>query len=101
MTPHDWHMALPHWPRRRSGAGSSDRCPLQSEGMTMRLKTALLRAFLFPVDLLLRIIGPNYRLFYAFFAIAPPAFVAWLARLRTIRAVDHAVRRVPAYCAFL
>jgi phenylacetate-CoA ligase len=69
--------------------------------MTMRLKFALLRAFLFPVDCLLRIIGPNYRLFYAFFAIAPPAFVAWLARLRTIRAVDHAVRRVPAYRAFL
>jgi phenylacetate-CoA ligase len=69
--------------------------------MAMRLKLALIRAFLLPLDLLLHVIAPNYQLFYWFFAVVPPSVVAWLARLRAVRAADHAARTVPAYRAFL
>ncbi len=67
----------------------------------MRSKMTLIRVGLLPSDLLLRVMGPKYLLFYWFFKLAPPSVVAWLARLRAIRAVDRAARRVPAYRAFL
>ena len=60
----------------------------------------LIRISLVPVDWILSIIGPQYTLFYWFFRIAPPALVAWVGRLRAIRAADHAIRRVPAYQDF-
>ena len=69
--------------------------------MLPRLMMTFIRMGLLPFDLLLHLIGPNYRLFYWFFLTAPPGFVAWLGRLRAIRAADSAVRRVPAYRAFL
>jgi len=56
---------------------------------------------LMPVDLLLRVIGPNYRLFFWLFLVMPPGLVAWVFRLRAIRAADYAYRKVPAYRQFL
>jgi phenylacetate-CoA ligase len=67
----------------------------------VRFPMSFIRVGLLPFDLLLHVLGPNYRLFSWFFATAPPAFVARLARLRAVRAADHAVRNVPAYRAFL
>ena len=40
----------------------------------------VLRLGLVPFDLLLRLIGPKYRLFYWFFLTAPPGLVGWLGR---------------------
>jgi phenylacetate-CoA ligase len=93
----------------RANPRSSARIPPHAEGetlsplqvMTRRLQMALIRVCLVPLDLLLRVVGPNYRLFYWFFLVAPPAIVAWLGRLRAIRAAANAARTVPAYRAFL
>ena len=78
--------------------------PIQAEGkrsiLGARERLLLIRVGLVPVDWLLHIVGPKYTLFYWFFRIAPPALVAWVGKLRAIRALDHAVRRVPAYRDF-
>ena len=62
---------------------------------------ALLRVFLLPVDLMLQLVGPRYGLYMWFFRVAPPWLTAGLGRLRAVRALDHAVRKVPAYEQFL
>ncbi len=61
----------------------------------------IIRAGLVPADFALSFIGPRYRLYFWFFSVAPPSWIAWLSRLRTIRAADHAIRKTPAYRAFL
>ena len=58
------------------------------------LRLSLIGLFLIPFDLLLRLIGPQYRLFFLFFATTPPGMVAWLGRLRAIRAGASAAKRV-------
>ena len=63
-----------------------------------RIATGIL---LLPVGLLLRVIGPSYRLFFWFFLVTPPSLVAWIARLRAVRAVENAYRKGPAYRQFL
>ena len=65
------------------------------------LTLRLIRLFLIPFDLLLKVVGPRYTLYFMLFTIAPPRPVGWLGRLRAIRASDNARRRVPAYRAFL
>ncbi len=42
----------------------------------MRSKMTLIRVGLLPSDLLLRVMGPKYLLFFWFFKLAPPSFVA-------------------------
>src|SRR5687767_8662190 len=71
------------------------------DDMMLRLKLTFIRVGLLPFDFLLRLIGPNYRLFYWFFLTAPAGLVGWLGRLRAIRAADTAVQKVPAYRTFL
>ena len=61
----------------------------------------VIRLVLIPVDLILKIVGPRYSLYFWVFRVAPPSMVAWLGRLRAIRAADNASRNVPAYRAFL
>ena len=65
------------------------------------LNPGIVRLILLPMDLVLRIIGPRYRLYFWFFGVAPPRILAWLGRLRAVRASDHAFRKVPAYREFL
>lgn len=77
--------------------------PQTATGNPLRfwLLSPLVDLILLPFDLLLRLVGPNYRLFYLFFLWTPPALVAWLARLRAVRALRTGYRRVPAYRRFL
>lgn len=65
------------------------------------LDPGIVRLILLPVDLVLRFIGPRYRLYFWFFGLAPPRILEWLGRLRAVRASDHAYRKVPAYREFL
>ena len=60
-----------------------------------------IRLFLIPADLALLLIGPRYKLYLWLFGVAPPGWLAWLGRLRAIRAANYAARRVPAYQSFL
>ena len=69
--------------------------------MLAGMRRLMIRAGLIPVDHALSFIGPRYRLYFWFFSIVPPSWIAWLARLRTVRAADHAARKVPAYRSFL
>ena len=66
-----------------------------------KLNRVIICLGLLPVDVVLRIMGPRYWLFFWFLASAPPSLVAWVGRLQAIRAGDHAARKVPAYQAFL
>lgn len=59
------------------------------------------RILLKPADVLLGFIGPRYTLYFWFYKKTPASWIEFLSRLRTIRAIDHAKRRVPAYAAFL
>jgi phenylacetate-CoA ligase len=61
----------------------------------------LIRAFLVPADRALAFVGPRYSFYFWFFSVTPPSWIAWLGRLRAIRAADHARRKVPAYRSFL
>lgn len=54
-----------------------------------------------PIDLVLQLIGPSFTLFIGLFRTVPPPVLAWLGRVRAVRACDHAARRVPAYGEFL
>ncbi len=69
--------------------------------MFHRAKARLIRIGLVPFDWVLAFIGPRYPLFEWFFRTTPPSVVAWLSRLRAIRASDMAIRRVPAYRDFI
>lgn len=69
--------------------------------MLASIQRLVIRIGLLPADVALSFVGPRYRLYFWFFSLAPPSWIAWLARLRTIRAADHAARKVPAYRAFL
>jgi phenylacetate-CoA ligase len=54
-----------------------------------------------PVDWILRLVGPRYRVFFWIITRAPAKSLARLGRWRAVRAREHAIRRVPAYSAFL
>jgi len=69
--------------------------------MLTTIQRLMIRVGLLPADIALSFIGPQYRLYFWFFSLAPPTWIAWLGRLRTVRAMDHAARKVPAYRAFL
>ncbi len=69
--------------------------------MWSKLRRLTIRSGLIPTDFVLSFVGPRYRLYFWFFSVIPPSWIAWLGRLRTVRAVDHAVGKVPAYSAFL
>ena len=65
------------------------------------LSRSAIRIGLIPVDLILKVVGPRYAPFFWFLAVAPPALIAWLGRLRAVRATERAAQRVPAYRDFL
>ncbi|MFQ5879930.1 MAG: phenylacetate--CoA ligase family protein [Dehalococcoidia bacterium] len=67
----------------------------------LRLRQLALTAFLRPLDLVLRFLGPRYKLYLWFFIVAPPGLMRWLGRLLAERAVYQAAVRVPAYRRFL
>ncbi len=69
--------------------------------MPYRLVIAVIRLALVPADLLLAFVGPRYRLYFWVLRVAPPSAVAWLGRIRAIRACDNAARKVPGYREFL
>jgi phenylacetate-CoA ligase len=64
-------------------------------------RRALLWFVLTPVSLLLRLVGPHYRAFFWLVTNCPPGVQHAIGRWRAVRAYDHAVRRVPAYRAFV
>src|SRR5688572_22325091 len=59
------------------------------------------RLLLVPLDFFREILLPRYSLYLSFFRLTPVGVVAWLGRVRAVRAVEDAVARVPAYRAFL
>ncbi|MDP6403423.1 MAG: phenylacetate--CoA ligase family protein, partial [SAR202 cluster bacterium] len=69
--------------------------------MLYRLVIAVIRLALVPADLLLAFVGPRYRLYFWVLRVTPPSAVAWLGRIRAIRACDNAERKVPGYREFL
>lgn len=69
--------------------------------MIASLRLRLIGLLLLPLDLLLRLIGPSYTLYFYFFRITPPRWLAWLGRLRAVRAGHNAYEKVPAYRQFL
>jgi phenylacetate-CoA ligase len=91
--------------QHRRIAGPPAAYPMRGVGHRIALlahvRLLVLRSMLVPVDLLLRVLGPRYRLYMWFITVTPPPIVAWMGRLRAIRACEHAARRVPAYRAFL
>jgi phenylacetate-CoA ligase len=54
-----------------------------------------------PIDWILELVGPRYRLYVWFFRLMPPGLVSRLGYLRALRAAELARRRVPAYREFL
>jgi phenylacetate-CoA ligase len=66
-----------------------------------RPRTWLLRLTMPPLDWTLQLIAENYRVFVWFFRLTPGPALAWLGRMRAIRASDAAARKVPAYREFL
>lgn len=60
-----------------------------------------IRLLLWPTDFLLKFIGPRYSLYFWFFKKTPASWIAFLGWLRTLRAIDAARRKVPAYATFL
>lgn len=82
--------------RTKQAPGSPVGSPLRHQ---VRLR--FLQIMLVPVDWLLRLVGPRYRLYVWFFRLMPPRLVSWLGSRRAVRAVDHARWKVPAYRAFL
>jgi phenylacetate-CoA ligase len=83
---------------RRAGGATQ---PATGTDDGSRLPMVIIRLILLPVDWVLRLLGPRYDWYFLFFRAAPPGLVAWLGRLRAVRAVDHAVDRTPAYRDFL
>lgn len=75
-------------------AALRERTTLRTPG---RLRRRLLRIVLAPLDRLLHFVGPKYRPFMWTIRHTPPRVLAILGRLRAERAVDAAMRRVPAY----
>ncbi len=73
---------------------------LPREDIMRMLDGIAVRVGLKPVDVLLRLVGPRYTLFFWFFRVSPPAVIAWLGKMRAVRARDHAFRTVPAYRQF-
>lgn len=61
----------------------------------------LLRLMLAPADVFLRWVAPRYRAFFWVIAHTPPQLLEAVGRYRAERAVDQAVRAVPAYRDFL
>jgi phenylacetate-CoA ligase len=69
--------------------------------MLSATERVLIRVFLIPIDRALLFIGPRYSLYFWFFSVTPPSWIAWLGKVRAVRAADHAMRKVPAYRSFL
>ena len=69
--------------------------------MLLALRDQVLRIALRPVDVVLRLIGPSYTLFIWLFRVVPASMIAWLGRVRAVRACNAAYRNVPAYRSFL
>ena len=59
------------------------------------------RAWLLPLDVTFRVVGIRYGWLRWLFATVPPQVLALTGRLRAERAVWRAIRRVPAYRAYL
>lgn len=59
------------------------------------------RVLLKPVDWLLRVVGPRYRVFLWIITRAPAPVLARLGKWRATRAREHAIRRVPAFASFM
>jgi phenylacetate-CoA ligase len=66
-----------------------------------RPRRLLLAARLWPVERVLRFVGPRYRAFVWLVATCPPPWLAAVGRWRALRAYDHALRTVPAYRRFV
>ena len=67
----------------------------------LRLRYVALSALLLPLDLMLRLLGPRYQVYFCFIVAAPPGLIRRLGRLLAQRALYHATLKVPAYRRFL